>query len=99
MQGICPLTSDPAPWSWQSFPPSFNFRHLWPLKDLTLTTNQVRMWAHYLPRRGRSEPELGPQVCPGFRAALCLMVTGQKLHRRVREDMVGFLHCSDFPCG
>ncbi|KAB0389614.1 hypothetical protein E2I00_016571, partial [Balaenoptera physalus] len=36
-------------------------QHLWPLKDLTLTTNQV---------------------CPGFRAALCLMVTGQKLQKR-----------------
>lgn len=39
--------------------PSY-FRHLWPLKDLTLTTNQVRGWAGYLPRRGRPEPQLGP---------------------------------------
>lgn len=54
-QGMCPLTSDPAPSSWQSLLSHLpNFRHLWPLKDLTLTTNQVRGWTHELPQ-GRPE--------------------------------------------
>lgn len=76
--GNLPSDLRSLPWSWQSLSSLFfNFRHLWPLKDLTLTTNQVSKRAHHLPRRGRPEPELGPQVCPGFLVTLCLMVTGQ----------------------
>ena len=51
------------------------FRHLWPLKDLTLTTNQVRGWAGYLPRRGGPEPQLGPGFAQASEQLCTLMVT------------------------
>lgn len=68
----------------------FRFRHLWPLKDLTLTTNQVRRWVHYLPQVGGGlSLELGPQsllsllssppppCCRGARAALASRCGGR----------------------
>lgn len=68
----------------------FRFRHLWPLKDLTLTTNQVRRWVRYLLQVGGGlSLELGPQsllsllssppppYCRGARAALASRCGGR----------------------
>lgn len=54
--GTLPSDLRPCP-SWQSLSSHFkNFRHLWPLKDLTLTTNQVRGGPFTHPREGKPEP-------------------------------------------